>query len=248
MPMITVRSALVGFCCCFPMVAWAQDCAVGSLQAVWDARVQERKAEPRFGSCAILPGDPKLGVVMLAFARPPAIEFVTSYDVELVLAQVRSGKIMARGTLTDVWESDAYKIDSAGIATSAFPLRRGVAVFGLTESWSGSSNVSFYSIQKLSLFAQRGRTLVPLLSELVTDIYQGEGCDVQTTRTLQVQPAPRSGYAPIRVSEEVLVSVREEQFERDCAPTDAAADPVELNYRNGSYQVPPHLKPFSGDR
>ncbi|WP_140637386.1 hypothetical protein [Methylibium rhizosphaerae] len=185
-------------------------------------------------------GDPRTGVAVFAFETSRSTEDVKTYDVELILADLRSNRLKARLSLKDVWESDAYKIDSAEISKVNYQVRHKATVFGLAESWSGSSSVSFYNIRKLSLFTQRGATIVPLLTELVTEIYQGEGCDVHTTRDLEVQPSQAKGYAPIRVSERQIGIARENMT---CPPVSSERSEV-LRYRNGRYFVPEHLKPF----
>jgi hypothetical protein len=222
----------------------AQSCDEDPFKTVRETLSRGREPDPDLTSCSPMPGDPRTGVALFAFERPGPIEGVRTYDVDLVLVNVRSGKLKARLSLEGVWRSDAYKIDSAEISSLRYVVRPGLTVFGLKESWSGSSRVSFYTISKLSLFAQRGATIVPLLQDLVTDIYQGEGCDVQTTREIEIQPLRAKGYAPIRVTERLVVLARDETL--TCPPGDAETRSEVLTFRNGRYVVPPHLRPFGG--
>ena len=187
-----------------------------------------------------MPGDPQTGAALFAFERSSSTEDVKTYDVDLLLIDARSNKPKARLSLKGVWQSDAYKIDSAEISKVDYQVRRGATVFGLTESWSASSSVSFFNINKLSLFVQRGTTIVPLLTELVTEICQGEGCDLHTTREIEIQPSRTRGYAPIRVSEHRVGIARENLT---CPPVTAERRSDLLRYRNGTYFVPEHLKP-----
>lgn len=222
----------------------AQSCDEDPFKTVRETLLSGKESKPNLSSCVPMPGDPQTGVALFAFERPGAIEGVMTYDVDLVLVKLRSGKLRARLSLKGVWQSDAYKIDSAEISKVSYQVRHGVTVFGLKESWSGSSSVSFYNMRKLSLFAQHGTTIVPLLQDLVTEIYQGEGCDVQTTRELEVQPLRAKGYAPIRVSEHLVGVARNENL--TCPPVDAEMRSDVLTYRNGRYFVPKHLGPFGG--
>lgn len=223
--------------------AFAAGCDAESFKSAIEARVPDK--DIRLTSCRLLPGDRSLGVAVVAVEGSRSTDDVKTYDVRLLLLDAGSGKVKAGATLENVWESDAYKIDGIEVSGDAYPVRRGIAVFGLKEWWSGSSRVSFYNMTKLSLYEQRGTKLVPVLSDLVTEIYQGEGCDVQTIRTVEVQPTLGGGYANLRVSG------KREGIARDGAEC-TAVDPVEapevLMVRDGSYIVPRRFGPFYSER
>ncbi len=223
-------------------VALAAGCEDEPFKSAVEARLQGK--ESRLISCRMVPGDRRLGVAVVAVEGSRSTDDVKTYDVSLLLLDAANGKVRADATLENVWQSDAYKIDGIEVSGDAYPVRRGTTVFGLTEWWSGSSRVSFYNMTKLSLYAQRGTKLVPVLSDLVTEIYQGEGCDVQTTRAVDVQPVSGAGYASIRVSG------KREGIARDGAEC-PAVDPVEapevLVVRDGKYVVPKRLGPFDSE-
>ncbi len=223
--------------------AWdvqAQSCETELFTSVLQTISGDGRREPRLMSCGPMPGHPEAAVAVFAFERASSTDEIKTYDVELAIVDARTAKPEARLSLRNVWESDAYKIDSVEISEVHYPVRRGARVFALVQAWSGSSNVSFYSVGKLGLFEQRGTTIVPLLVDLAIDVYRGEGCDTHTTRSLRVQGSTTKGYAPIVVSEVVEGIAREDTI---CPPTPSAAPHAVLTYRNGRYAVPKRLQP-----
>jgi hypothetical protein len=228
-----------------PAEGFAAGCDDAPFKAVIEARVQGRQIEARLTACRALPGDQRRGAVVLSVEGSQSTEVLKTYDVSLLLIDVGTGTVRASTTLDNVWASDAYKIDGVEVSDAVYPLRRGAVVFGVSEVWSGSSRVSFYDVKKLSLYAQRGSTLVPVLSDLVTDIYRGEGCDVRTTRTVDVQPVSGTGHARIRVSGRREGIVRDEAV---CAPVVADETPAVLVVRDGKYVVPKRFGPFHSEQ
>jgi hypothetical protein len=82
------------------------------------------------------------------------------------------------------------------------------------------------------------------MSEFVTDVYQGEGCDVQTTRELRAEPMKAKGYAALRVLEKVSGVSRDNQ---SCPDVDGESDKTVMRYAGGKYTVPKGMRPFDGD-
>lgn len=224
-------------------VAFAEGCDAQPFRSAIEARLQGK--ESRLISCRTVPGDQRLGVAVVAVEGSRSTVDVKTYDVSLLLLDATNGKVKADAMLENVWESDAYKIDGIEVSGDAFPVRRGTTVFGLKEWWSGSSRVSFYNMTKLSLYAQQGTKLVPVLSDLVTEIYQGEGCDVQTTRAVEVKPVSGAGYASIGVSGKREGIARNGA---ECASVDAIEAPEVLVVRDGKYVVPKRLGPFHSEQ
>lgn len=198
--------------------------------------------EPTFSSCDAVAGSDGSAAALFAFERETSSEDVKTFDVELMLVDARSGNVQARLARSNVWESDAYKIDSAGISDAAYPLHAGSTIVGVSESWSGSSSVSFYNISKLSLYERRGKTLVPLVADFVTDVYQGDGCDLQITRELRAEPARGKAYAALRVVEKTGSVARNGQA---CEPREEEDDKTLLRYQGGKYPVPKRMLPFA---
>lgn len=224
-------------------MTFAAGCDVEPFKSFVEGRVQAE--DIRFASCRLLAGDRRLGVAVVAVEGSRSTDDVKTYDVSLLLLDAENGKVKADAKLENVWESDAYKIDGVEVSAESYPLRPGTTVFCLREWWSGSSSISFFDMTKLSLYAQRGAKLVPVLGDLVTDTYQGEGCDVKITRSVEVQPVSGAGYARIRVSG------KREGIARDGAEC-PAVDPIEapevLVSRDGKYVVPKRFGPFHSER
>lgn len=239
--MRTVLLAMIGFC------ASLQAVAAGCDQPPFAAAMQSVSAEhhapaPTLASCELIAGHPDAGAALFAYEQDGGEEGLKTFDVELLVVDAKSGAIEARLSRRRVWDSDAYKIDSAAISDAEYPLRAGATIFGVTEDWSGSSSVSFYNIRKLSLFERKGKSIVPLLSEFVTDIYQGEGCDLQTTRELQPQAQRGKGYAALRVVEKLSSVAREGE---SCEIRDEQNDREVLRFQAGKYPVPKSMRAFA---
>jgi hypothetical protein len=233
--------ALVAFCAAAP--ALAGDCDKAPFATARQTIGAERKqVEPTFSDCTAIAGSPDALAALFAYEQPSSSEDVKTFDVELLIVDARSGSIEARLSRSKVWESDAYKIDSVAISEAAFPLRAGATIFGVVETWSGSSSVSFYNISKLSLYERRGKAIVPLMGEFVSDMYQGEGCDRQITRELRAEPVRGKGYAALRVHEKEISVARDSQ---SCAPVDLESDRDVIRYKGGMYPVPKRMKPFA---
>lgn len=221
--------------------ASAQDCDSEPFTSALKAVAGGRQQALRLASCARIPGHPDAAVAVFAFVQPTSTDDFKTYDVEIVISNVRTARPDARLSLRGVWPSDAYKIDAVAVTADRYPLRPGARVFGLTESWSGSSRVSFYTTTRLGLFMQQGKAIVPVLSDLAVDIVQGENdCIAHTTRTLEVQPASATGHARIVVSEVIENTSGDNSA---CPPGPVAEPPETLPFRNGKYVVPDRLKP-----
>ncbi|QAU35689.1 hypothetical protein [Janthinobacterium sp. 17J80-10] len=199
-----------------------------------------KELNENLSSCILLSDGSHTGIASFAFQKPE-VNYVTSYDVELVILNVESKKVKARLSLKNTWQSDAYKINYVEIMNRTYPVKYGSVVFGLTEGWGGSSSVSFYDIKKLSLYEQRGNNIVPILTDLVTHIYQGEGCDVETTRKIKIKPQRINTYVPIYIKERRVGITREEAV---CTPAAPRVNFYVLRSRDGKYKVPDPLSPF----
>lgn len=233
------------YACCAGAPAMAADCEQPPFASARQlALAAHPGTEPTFGSCDAIAGSEGSAAALFAFERDTSSEDVKTFDVELMLVDAHSGAVQARLARDNVWESDAYKIDSAGIADAAYPLHAGSTIVGVSESWSGSSSVSFYNISKLSLYERRGKTLVPVLAEFVTDVYQGDGCDLQTTRELRPEPARGKAYAALRVVEKTSSVARDGVA---CESREEENDKTLLRYQGGKYPVPKRMLPFADD-
>lgn len=241
---IILQCALL-IACCAGAKTMAADCEQPPFTAARQlALAAHPGTEPTFSSCDAVVGSDGTAAALFAFERETSSEDVKTFDVELMLVDAHSAAVQARLTRNNVWESDAYKIDSAGIADAAYPLHAGSTIVGVSESWSGSSSVSFYDISKLSLYERRGKTLVPLVTDFVTDVYQGEGCDLQITRELRPEPARGKAYVELRVVEKTSSVARDGQA---CEPREDEDDKTLLRYQGGKYPVPKRMLPFADD-
>lgn len=235
-----MRTLLFFFALIFSNHVYALGCDQEPFQSVKEKLFRVKELSENLSSCIFLHGDPHTGIASFAFQKPE-VNYVTSYDVELVILDVESKKIKARLSLKNTWQSDAYKIDYVEVMNRTYPVKHGSVVFGLTEDWSGSSNVSFYSIKKLSLYEQRGNNIVPILTDLVSHIYQGEGCDVEITRTIKIKPQRTNTYVPIYIKERRVGIKREEAV---CTPAATQVNSYVLHSTDGKYKVPDALSPF----
>lgn len=226
--------------------ALAQSCDAQPYQGALHELAAGRELAADLSTCSGMPGFDGLGVAAFVFVGASSSEDLKTYDLELAVLDLKTAKLAARLSRAAIWDSDAYKIDSLQISAQRYAVRRGAQTFALIESWSGSSRVSFYSQSKLSLFEQQGTKIAPLISELVSHIYQGDGCDVETTRDLEVQRATDSGYARIRVSEVAVAISREGAT--GCDEADGGKRTAWLRYRDGGYAVPKDLTSFGESR
>jgi hypothetical protein len=224
--------------------ALAQSCDAQPYPSALHEVAAGRELAPDLSTCASMPGDMNQGVAAFVFVGASSSDDIKTYDLELAVLDLKAARLTARLSRTAIWESDATKIDSLEISARRYAVRPGSQTFALIEWWSGSSRISFYNENKLSLFERQGTKLVPLISELVSRIYQGDGCDTETTRDLEVQRAAAKGYATIRVSEVVVLIARDDAA--GCDETGGGKRTAWLRYRDGRYAVPEDLGPFRG--
>jgi len=73
-----------------------------------------------------------------------------------------SKRVVAQRVELGAWPSDAYKIGNVTLDSVDPAISSKAKAFGVIEGWGGSSRVSFYEIEVLSIYQQRGQKLVPV--------------------------------------------------------------------------------------
>ena len=220
----------------------AADCDSELMEVARVASLGHTETPIAFASCKQLAGDSDTFAALNAIALLDD-NGVTTYDVHIAILSKRSKRVVAHLLMRGNWASDAYKIDSAKIDSTNFPTAGRALTFGITESWSASSRVSFYNIDVLTIFKKQGRKIVPVLSDLVTSIYQGDGCDVQTTRELKFERPANRTLAPV-----LTIIERAEGASRDnqtCEPVSDEIEKYTLKPVQGVYRVPSELRAFA---
>lgn len=192
-----------------------------------------------FASCEELAGNPSVVAALVAVEHQDVAE-QTTYDLHLMVLNQSSRKVVAHLYRPEIWASNAFKIDSAAVNAGSFAVALGAATFGIIERWSSSSRIAPYAIEVLSIYKQQGEQIVPVVSDLVTSIYQNVGCDVQTTRELTFGPEPNSNILPVITLTERADSVAREN--EPCDPIEYEVVTYRLEPTKGAYRVPEELR------
>jgi hypothetical protein len=170
------------------------------------------------------------------------------YDVEIVVADSQSGKIIAHRFEKGALISDAASLRSVALDTASWRLTRDVLAFGVRATQEGNSRVAPFAQTTLSLYVVDGTTLSRRLDTLVTQTSGGQwdgncaGRFTDTSRAIALGPAGPSGYASLIVSEKVVTTTNT-PTRGDCTSTERTTKrpSVSLEYDGTHYPVPPAL-------
>lgn len=172
----------------------------------------------------------------------------TSGDLDVLVVDEATGTPRQRLRLPHAMDDDAIRLSAVSFDTAAYRLGPDRLAFGVRRDWAGSSRANPFLETTLSLYEVRGRTLSPILEDLVVLVRAGEwdlscaGQTLTTERILRMTPGLRG--QDISVLERRTRSASKEDKNGTCGTTDRAETPrtILLPFDGERYVAPRSLK------
>lgn len=240
------RPLLASFVLCFPLFAHA-DCTT-SLKEWAQTLHPGRAISTDYAACKVWPENPAQTLAVLPLPQKGATADATVYDVEVLVADSKSGAIIAHGYEPSSITSDAVGLQGMALDTAHWQLAPQALAFGVRKSYEGSSRVNPFAATTLSLYVVDGTRLRRVLANLTTQQSNGEwdgNCAGQfsdITRVISIGPAGRGGYATLQVKEKT-VDATHAQAAGQCVTKNKPSrqSNATLNYDGARYGVPAAL-------
>lgn len=242
-----MNKLIVSALLCLPMLAHAD--AGGDCQARlagWMKTLHPGRAlDTEHAACKVWPADASLTLAVQPLPQAGASDDGGTYDVEVLVADSRSGAIVAHLYEPAAITSDAVRFSHIDLDTARYQLTPSLRAFGVRATYEGSSRANPYEAQALSLYVLDGRTLRRVVADLNVMNSSGEwdtdcaGNFSKTVRTLAIGPAGQTGYAALNVAESTVNS-ESKPVGGKCVSTDRAPGrtTATLNYDGSAYRVP----------
>ncbi|MBP0581990.1 hypothetical protein J8I29_21860 [Labrys sp. LIt4] len=215
----------------------------------------DRAINPGDVVCKAWPYRPELmlAAVPLIEAEPP-IEGENKGDVEIIIADVATGKPVARRLEKGMAFSDAIRFGSMSLDTARYDVGDGLRAFGLRTSQSGSSRLNPYGEQALWMYIFDKGRIERVLDGLIVERSNGENngeCEGESTtltRTVKLGPKAGAGYRDLAV-EQSLTRETWKTVAGECRADKRPGKPAgfKLVYDNGHYRPVGGVKPRSED-
>lgn len=241
-----MRHALAAALLCLPMLAHA-DCK--DRLNDWAKTLQPgRTVDTDFAICKVWPANPAQTLAVLPMPQAGGTDDDKVYDVEVLVADSESGKILAHRFEKAAITSDAVMLRSVSLDTAPWRLAPQVLAFGVRTTYEGSSRVNPFSQTALSLYVVDGAALRKVVANLATQSGGGEwdgncaGSFHDTSRAVSVGAAGKGGYAKLVVSEKTTTTTNK-PTRNDCASKESTSKGanVTLEYDGSRYVVPKAL-------
>ncbi|VVE76377.1 PA3715 family protein [Pandoraea sputorum] len=241
-----MRSLFAAALLCLPLAAHA-DCRDRLNE--WTKTLHPgRTLDADVAACKVWPANPAQTLAVLPLPQTGSTDDDKVYDVEIVVADSQSGKIVAHRFEKSALTSDAVVLRSVSLDTAPWRLAPQITAFGVRAGYEGSSRVNPFSQTTLSLYVIDGATLRKIVDNLATQVGGGEwdgncaGSFSDTSRAISVGPVGKAGYAVLVVSEKTVTTTNK-PTRNDCASKESMAKRpnVSLEYDGTRYAVPKAL-------
>ncbi len=212
------------------MAAWLLACSLGALAAPVQpdapaacdaglgmqaaAALGRAHAERLRVTCKTMPSTPDKSIVALSYLNGPGSDDaggMGDYDVDVLIVQSASGKLLHRLHLDKAVSSDAIRFTSLGIDTANYRLTPGLRAFGLTIGYEGSSRADPFSMTEMRLFVEHHGMLRQILDKVVVKQSSGDWetrCTDHYTeeyQTIAIGPSTAHGFADLVVTKRSTV-------------------------------------------
>lgn len=241
-----MRTLVASAFLCLPLLAHA-DCKERFTE--WAHTLQPGRAVAADNAvCKVWPANPAQTLAVLPLPQKGGTSEETVYDVEVLVADSKTGAVIAHSYEPSAITSDAIGLQSIALDTALWRLTPQELAFGVRKSFQNSSRVDPFANTTLSLYVIDERKLRRVLSNLTTQQNKGDwdgNCAGQfsnTSRAISVGPAGRGGYATLLVSEKTVDTTNTVAGEQ-CASKDKAASRASftVEYDGSRYGVPAGL-------
>jgi hypothetical protein len=243
---LPMRILLASAFLCLPFLAHA-DCKERFTE--WTHALQPGRAVDADNAvCKVWPANPTQTLAVLPLPQKGGTTDETVYDVEVLVADSKTGAIIAHTYEPSAITSDAMSLESLALDTAPWRLTPQELAFGVRKSFQNSSQVDPYANTALSLYVIDGSKLRRVLSNLTTRQSKGDwdgNCAGQfsdTSRAISVGPAGRGGYATLLIREKTIDTTKTVAGTQ-CASKGMAAKRASftLGYDGSRYGVPAGL-------
>jgi len=241
-----MRTLVASAFLCLPLLVHA-DCKERFTE--WAHKLQPGRAvNADNAACKVWPANPAQTLAVLPLPQKGGTTDETVYDVEVLVADSKTGAVIAHSYEPSAITSDAMGLQSIALDTAPWRLTPQELAFGIRKSFQNSSRVDPFADTTLSLYVIDERKLRRVLSNLTTRQSKGDwdgNCAGQfsdTSRAISVGPAGRGGYATLLVSEKTVDTTNTVAGEQ-CASKDKAARRASftMEYDGSHYGVPSGL-------
>lgn len=212
----------------------------------WTAQLHPgRTLDTDHADCKVWPANEALTIAVLPLPQKGNNNARGTYDLEVLVADTRSGEVAAHTFEPSAIRYDAVRFGGLGADTAHYPLAPGKPAFGVEVEHEYEPIAAPKAEVSLSLYVIDGQRLRKVLDRFQMDHAHGRydirgvGFYVDTQRTIEFGPAGEDGYAALKIKEK---SVRTENKDlSDNADKQITNRDYTLDYRNGSYLVPKNL-------
>lgn len=205
-----------------------------------------RTVDTEHAVCKVWPANEALTIVALPLPQQGNTDDTGTDDLEVLVTDTASGTVIAHQFQQGVISYDAFRFTGLTLDTARYQLTPQNRAFGVRVSHEGSSRVNPFSETVLSLYVVDGQSLRTVVDRLIVGTSGGEwdgncaGTFNDTTRTLDIGPAAKEGYAVLKGTEKSSSTTNAVQ-NGNCKydiPRSAKRTTFALEYRNGKYSVP----------
>ncbi|VVE09461.1 hypothetical protein PIN31115_02539 [Pandoraea iniqua] len=241
-----MRTLIASALLCAPLLAHA-DCQ--DHFKAWAQTLQPgRTVDTDVAACKVWPANPAQTLAVLPLPQKGSTDDDKVYDVEVLVADSQTGKIIAHNFESAAITSDAVQLRSLSLDTAPWRLTPQIVAFGVRATYEGSSRVNPFSQTTVSLYVVDGAKLRKVVNNLATQQGGGEwdgncaGSFSDTSRAVSVGAAGKAGYAKLIVSEKTVTTTNK-PTRNDCASKESTSKGanVTLDYDGSQYIVPKAL-------
>ncbi|WP_407364518.1 hypothetical protein HKW97_25175 (plasmid) [Pseudomonas luteola] len=227
--------------------ALAQDCSVNEiLEQVYGP---DHKADLELSTCKVWPARPGITLVAAGLNRDGDYQ-VGSEDLELLLVDTATSRVIARRLEESRLAYDAIQVGKLTFDTAPYKLNDGVLAFGLRIGRHNNSGGYPFSETSLTLYRQAGDHLEPVLENLLVEAFSGEtGPDCEgefkeSSATLALGDAVSHGLRSLLVNQRTLTYHTVVRSPVDCLPADEKTiqHRYTLTFDGTRYPIPAKLQ------
>ncbi len=213
-----------------------------------------QRIDPEDVACKVWPYRPELILLAVPLLEAePKNEGEVRGDIEVIVADSRTGKPLARRREKGMAYGDAIQFDGVELDTARYDLKPGVRAFGVVTRQYGSSRPNPYSERSLWLYTYDADQIARVLDGLVIGGVNGEndgnctGETTERTRTVAIASTVHEGHRDLTIDETQTYSVSKPTSD-DCPSTEVSrkARQFTLQFEAGRYR--PSIDPGEDDR
>lgn len=212
----------------------------------WMAQLHSgRTLDDVHARCRVWPAHPMQTIAVLPRPHANANDKAGEIDLEVLVADTRSGTSVARTFEPSAIRYDAVRFGALDVDIKPYPLAPGNPAFGVSVEHEYTPIAAPKGEVSTSLYVIDGQRLRKVLDRLQLDHAHGRydirgvGFYVGTQRTIEFGPAGEDGYAALKIKEK---SVRTENKDlNDNADKQTTYRNYTIEYRNVTYRAPKNL-------